>query len=131
MRISLPCLAAISVLTAIAQNQPVTPDNGITVRGCVTKPGVYPFLVHNTVKMAIGESGGVMKGWLEVAYIYRTDNEGVSHTIQVSLGSILRRKSPDIELQPGDVLYIPYAPEVPPKKRPDIIDVPPPGTGRS
>ena len=131
MRISLPWLAVISVLAAVAQDQPVTPDNGTTIRGCVMKPGVYRFLPYGTVKTAIGESGGLMKGWADVAYLYRMDKEGASHQIAVPLGKIMRRQSPDIELQPGDLLYIPFAAGGPPKKRPDIIDVPPPGTERS
>jgi len=133
MRISLPCLAVISVLTAVAQDQPVTPENGVTVRGCAGRTGVYPFLIHDTVKMAIGEARGLMPGWLDVAYIYRTDNEGVSYKIVIPLGKIMRRKSPDIELEPGDVLDVPFAPKISPRSRPDIIDVPisPPGTERS
>lgn len=133
MRISLPCLAVISVLAAAAQDQPVTPRNGITVRGYVIKSGVYPFLPHDTVKTAIGESRGLMKGWLEVAYIYRMDRDGVSHRIEIPLGKILRRKSPDIELQPGDVLDVPFPSGASPETLPDHIDVPifPPGAGRS
>jgi hypothetical protein len=133
MRISLPCLAAIAALTAVAQDQPVTPGNGITVRGHVIKPGVYPFVIHNTIKMAIGESGGLMNGWREVAYIYRIDSEGVSQKIEIPLGKILRRQSPDIELQPGDVLDVPTALGIAPKNRPTIIDVPisRPGAARS
>jgi protein involved in polysaccharide export with SLBB domain len=133
MRIRLSCLAVISVLTAFAQDQPVAPGNGIIVRGCVIKPGVYPFLLHDTVKTAIGESRGLMKGWLAIAYIYRTDNEGISHEIEVLLGEIMRRKSPDIELQPGDILYVPFSSGTSPKNRPEIIDPPisPPGSGRS
>ncbi len=133
MRISLPCLAVISVFTAVAQDQPVTPDNGVTVRGCVGRPGVYPFLILHTVKTAIGQARGLMKGWSAVAYIYRTDNLGVSQNIKISLRSIMERKSPDIELQAGDILYVPFAPGMPPNNGPGIIDVPisPPGTARS
>ncbi len=133
MRIRLSCLAVISVLAAVGQDQPVTPGNGITVRGCVNKPGVYAFLIHGTVKMAIGESGGLMEGWLATAYLYRTDSDGVSHKIEVPLGEIMRRKSPDIELQPGDILYVPFSSGTSPKNRHEIIDPPisPPGSGRS
>ena len=133
MRIRLSCLAVISVLAAVAQDQPVTPGNGITVRGCVNKPGVYPFLIHDTVKTAIGESGGLMKGWLATAYLYRTDSDGVAHKMEVLLGEIMRRKSPDIELQPGDILYVPFSSGTSPKNRDEIIDPPisPPGIERS
>ena len=69
-----------------------------------------------------------MKGWLDSAYIYRTDNEGISHKIAIPLRKIMTRKSPHIELQPGDVLDVSG---MPPKNPPEIIDAPPPGTGRS
>jgi len=114
------CFAAVSAAAAFAQNQPVPPDKGVTIRGNVNKPGVYPFLAHDTVKTIVGEAGGLAQRFVDLAYIYRPDNEGISHTIRINLGKILTGSRPDIELKPGDVVDIPFFLEAPPKSRPDI-----------
>jgi len=116
------CLVVISV-AAIAQNQPVPPGDGVTIRGNVNKPGVYPFFAHDTVRMVIGQAGGLQSRFDENAYIYRTDNEGVSHTILVPLRQILERRIADIDLEPGDILNVPFPLGITPKKLP-IIDGP-------
>jgi protein involved in polysaccharide export with SLBB domain len=114
------CFAIISAAAAFAQNQPVPPDKGVIIRGNVNNPGVYPFLAHETVKIVVGEAGGFVRRFVDLAYIYRTDNEGISHTIRINLGKILTGGRPDIELRPGDVVDIPFFLETPPKSRPDI-----------
>ena len=114
------CLAIISAASALAQNQLVQPDRDVTIRGNVNKPGVYPLLTHDTVKSVVGEAGGLVRRFVDLAYIYRLDNEGISHTIRINLGKILTGSRPDIELKPGDVVVIPFFLEAPPKSRPDI-----------
>jgi hypothetical protein len=122
MRIGLPCLVVISV-AAFAQDPLVPPGDGVTIRGNVNRPGVYPILVHETIKTAIGQAGGFLSRFDENAYVYRTDNEGMSHTILIPLRKIMERRIPDIDLQPGDVVNVPFSRGIPPKKLP-IIDVP-------
>lgn len=87
------------------------PDVGkIVVTGNVMKPGVYPVLdpiQTNTVKSAIGQAQGLAQYWGSTGYIYRTDDEGVTHEIIIPLRQIMGRKAPDVTLQARDVLYIP------------------------
>ncbi len=82
----------------------------IVVSGSVTKPGVYPVLdpgETNTVRSAIAQAQGLVPYYSHIAYIYRTDDKGTTHEIEVPLWKILQRKQPDITLQARDVLYIP------------------------
>lgn len=86
------------------------PDVGkIIVAGSVNKPGAYPVLdgAANTVVTAIAQAQGTIQYFSHTAYIYRPDDKGSPHEIQVDLGKILQRKSPDIQLRAKDVLYVP------------------------
>jgi protein involved in polysaccharide export with SLBB domain len=67
MRIALPCVAIISVPAAVAQYQPV-PAKGVTVRGNVNRPGVYPFPGHDTALTAIAEAAGTQSHFDGVAH---------------------------------------------------------------
>jgi polysaccharide export outer membrane protein len=83
----------------------------IVVTGNVTKPGVYPVLdpvETNTIISAIGQAQGLAQYWNhKAAYIYRTDEKGTTHEIEIPLGNIMARKAPDVILQARDVLYVP------------------------
>ena len=77
------------------------------VTGSVMKPGVYPVLdpiQTNTVKSAIGQAQGLAQYWGSTGYIYRTDEEGVTHEIIIPLRQIMGGKAPDVTLQARDVL---------------------------
>jgi polysaccharide export outer membrane protein len=85
----------------------------IVVMGNVTKPGVYPVLdpiETNTVKSAIGQAQGLAQYWKGVGYIYRTDDKGATHEIEIPIRKIMDRKAPDVTLQARDVLYVPDSP---------------------
>jgi polysaccharide biosynthesis/export protein len=86
----------------------------IVVEGNVNRPGVYPVLEPlsmNTVTSALAQAGGVAQFAEHTAYIYRTDEQGVKHTITVPLWDILKRKKPDMILQAKDTLYVPDSPK--------------------
>lgn len=86
----------------------------IIVEGNVKKPGVYPVqdpLSLNTVTTAIAQAGGLEQFADHKAYIYRTDEEGVRHTIEVPLWDIQNRKKPDVTLQARDILHVPDSPK--------------------
>ncbi len=87
------------------------PEVGIlVVTGNVTQPGVYPVLdpiEMNTVKSAIGQARGLAQYWATKGFIYRTDDKGTTHEIQIPLRDIMNRKAPDVTLQARDVLYVP------------------------
>lgn len=88
------------------------PEAGkIFVVGNVKKPGafsVHDALGNTTVLTAIAMSEGLDQFAQKIAYIYRHEGNAPEQTgIEVQLAKILERKSPDISLQPNDILYIP------------------------
>ena len=88
------------------------PEAGkIFVVGNVKKPGafsVHDALGNTTVLTPIAMSEGLDQFAQKIAYIYRHEGNAPEQTgIEVQLAKILERKSPDISLQPNDILYIP------------------------
>lgn len=86
------------------------PEAGhIFVAGNVKKPGSFsaPEATDATVIKAIALAEGVLPFSGKQAYIYRPGPSGTKTEIAIDLRKILDRKSPDIPLQPDDVLYIP------------------------
>ena len=86
----------------------------IVVEGNVQKPGVYPVLdplSSNTVTTAIAQAGGLAQYADHFAFIFRFDENGVKHQIDVPLWDIIYRKKPDMILQARDILQIPDSPK--------------------
>jgi protein involved in polysaccharide export with SLBB domain len=86
----------------------------IVVEGNVQRPGVYPVLdplSTNTVMTAIAQAGGLAQYADHQAYIFRTDDQGVTHQIPVPLWDIQNRRKPDITLQARDTLQVPDSPK--------------------
>jgi len=82
----------------------------VFVTGNVTRPGVYAMQdnADTTVLKALALSEGLKSFSTNLAYIYRRDPATNKRTeMQVELTRIMERKSPDIELFPDDILYIP------------------------
>lgn len=79
------------------------------VAGSVVKPGPYPILDGNanTVMTAIAQAGGTIQFYRHTIYIYRFDQTGARHEIEVNLGKIQGRKAPDVTLQARDILFVP------------------------
>ncbi len=86
------------------------PEAGkVYVVGNVKRPGAYPIGGNGecTLLKALAYAEGLMPYAYNTAYIYRRDDGGAKHDIPVELNKIMARKSPDITLQPNDILYIP------------------------
>jgi polysaccharide export outer membrane protein len=87
------------------------PEAGkIFVVGTVKKPG--SFSMHDagdpTVLKAIALSDGLDAFPAKIAYIYRKEaGKTQKDEIPIELAKIVNRTSPDLSLQPDDVLYIP------------------------
>lgn len=81
----------------------------IYVLGNVKKPGAFPVQDNGktTVLQALALAEGLTPDAHKVAYIYRKDGSGAKQEIPVQLGQIVKRKSPDVPLQPDDILYVP------------------------
>lgn len=82
----------------------------VFVNGNVKKPGAFAVedASDMTVMKALALAEGTLPFTAKVAYIYRPDDRGsVKHEIPIELGKILARKSPDVPMQPRDILYVP------------------------
>lgn len=82
----------------------------VFVTGNVIKPGVFAMQddADTTVLKALALSQGLKSYSSKLAYIYRRDPATNTRTeISVELEQIMARKSPDIEIAPDDILYIP------------------------
>lgn len=79
----------------------------VVVLGEVGKPGSYPYEERMTVIDAIARAGGTAK----LADVNRTlitrTAEGRKVTIEVRVGDIRSGKAPDVEVLPGDIVFIP------------------------
>ena len=87
------------------------PDIGkIFVVGNVKKPGAYSIQegTETSVLKALAVSEGLMPFAGKQAFIYRREGgAGDKNEIPIELSKIMERKSPDVPLQPNDILYIP------------------------
>ena len=87
------------------------PDAGkVFVVGNVRRPGSYPVAdtADTTVLKLLALSEGLAPFATKTAYIYRREAaSGAKNEIPIELRNILDRKSPDVPLEPNDILYIP------------------------
>ena len=81
----------------------------IYVLGNVKKPGAFPVLGNGdtTVLQMLALAQGPSSYSRKIAYIYRKDVSGAKQEIPIQLAQIMKRKSPDVHLEPDDILYIP------------------------
>ncbi len=88
----------------------VPPAGRVYVLGNVKKSGSFPVTDNNdaTVMKVIAMSEGLLPFSAKQAYIYRREAGKTGRDeISVDLNEIMRRKSPDVQLQANDILYIP------------------------
>lgn len=89
------------------------PEAGrIFVVGNVKKPGAFYITdgSESSVLKALALSEGLDSFSSHMAYIYRNDDSGGDRKeIPIELKKIMDRKSPDVALMEGDILYIPNA----------------------
>jgi polysaccharide biosynthesis/export protein len=82
----------------------------VFVVGDVRRPGSFPFqsVEDTTVLQLLALSGGLDSFSCDKAYIYRAEpGNPKKREIEVPLKRILDRKSPDVNLAPNDILYVP------------------------
>lgn len=81
----------------------------IFVLGNIRKPGGFPVRDpgDNTVLKLIALSEGLMPYSEKIAYIVRRQEGEKAQEIPVELAKIMERKSPDVSLEIGDILYVP------------------------
>lgn len=86
------------------------PEAGkIFVVGNVRKPGAFAVRDQEgqSVLKAVALSEGLAPYASKQAYVYRRDAAGTRQEIPVELAKIMERKTTDVTLEAGDVLYIP------------------------
>jgi polysaccharide export outer membrane protein len=81
----------------------------VVVTGNVHMSGIYPVQDSGTttVLTAIAQAQGIGEFKPDKVYIYRPDEQGVKHEIEVDMKAVLARKAPDVTLEARDVLYVP------------------------
>ena len=78
----------------------------VTVLGQVTKPGTFPYTTGLTLIQAVSQAGGLTAiANLNRVNLTRRTGRG-SRTVEISLGSIMEGRSPDIPLQSGDRIFV-------------------------
>ncbi len=88
------------------------PHSGIVyILGAVSKPG--GFVLANdrgqmTTLKVLALAGGLNStAKRDHAVIVRKDNQGQQHEVAIDLKKVLERRAEDVQLQPGDILYVP------------------------
>ena len=81
----------------------------IFVLGNIRKPGGFPVrdLADSTVLKMVALSEGLMPFSEKIAYIVRRKEGETPQEIPIQLAKIMERKSPDVPLEIGDILYVP------------------------
>jgi polysaccharide export outer membrane protein len=81
----------------------------IFVLGNIRKPGGFPVRdpADRTVLKMVALSEGLLPFSEKIAYILRRQEAGAPQEISVELARIMERKSPDVLLEIGDILYVP------------------------
>ncbi|MBZ5673659.1 MAG: polysaccharide export protein [Acidobacteriia bacterium] len=81
----------------------------IFVLGNIRKPGAFPIRdpADKTVLKMIALSEGLMPFSQKVGYIVRRREGETPQEIPIELAKIMERKSPDVPLEVGDILYVP------------------------
>ena len=81
----------------------------IFVLGNIRKPGGFPVRdrADSTVLKMVALSEGLMPFSEKIAYIVRRQEGQQPQEIPIQLAKIMERKSPDVSLEIGDILYVP------------------------
>jgi polysaccharide export outer membrane protein len=88
----------------------VPPAGRVYVFGNVKKSGSFPVTDNNdiTVMKVLSLSEGLLPFTNRQAFIYRRQpGQAKRNEIPVPLGEIMNRRSPDVQLEANDILYIP------------------------
>ncbi len=82
--------------------------NSVTILGYVNKPGNYILPPKMTFLRMISIAGGFTQtAAYSVCKVVRTDPDGSKSAILVDVDGILNGKTSDMELKPGDVVFVP------------------------
>ena len=81
----------------------------VYVLGEVARPGPYPFEDHMTVISAIASAGGTTKAADSNRTIVTRQTSGLAERHTVEAGDMGRGITADVDLRPGDIVFVPEA----------------------
>ena len=94
-------------------------ENKIMVLGAVRRPGLYRYQLTVNFVEAVSLAGGPSTGsWERMAFVVRGSLKK-PEVIPINARHVVTGQSPNITLQPGDIVYFPKTPL---KKWADVID---------
>jgi protein involved in polysaccharide export with SLBB domain len=82
----------------------------VYVLGQVAKPGPYPFDGKMTIIDAVALAGGTTKLADANSTLISRDRAGKQVRVVVKVASIGEGREPDIDLEPGDIIFVPETP---------------------
>ena len=102
---------ALNVVLTGGEDIRVPEAERIFIVGDVKKPGSFTVreLGEASVLKALAYAEGLAPNASRQAYIYRREASGLKREIPIELRKMMQRKTPDVELQANDILYIPDA----------------------
>lgn len=86
----------------------------VSVMGYVNQPGVYELVGRKTLLDALAYAQGLNDEAGTLVYVTRTENDGSKNSYLVDLDELLASRNPNdnLEMRPGDVVYVPEAANV-------------------
>jgi polysaccharide biosynthesis/export protein len=104
------------VIATAAESYTVIPGDSVTlpraslvyIVGNVRRSGGFPLAHRTTVSQGIALAEGFSPSAKDKkSYLFRDSGNGTRVAMMVNLHDILRGKSPDLEMKPNDVLFVP------------------------
>jgi polysaccharide export outer membrane protein len=86
----------------------------VSVMGYVNQPGVYELLDRRTLLDALASAKGLNDKAGNLVYVTRIEGDGSKNSYLVDLDELITSKTPEnnIELKPGDLVFVPEAANV-------------------
>lgn len=86
----------------------------VSVMGYVNQPGVYELLDRRTLLDALASAKGLNDKAGNLVYVTRNEGDGSKNSYLVDLDELITSKTPEnnIELKPGDLVFVPEAANV-------------------
>jgi protein involved in polysaccharide export with SLBB domain len=82
----------------------------VSVLGQVKEPGSYPFKERLTLVQAISLAGGMNPLAMPKKVKLIRETEAGRETFELDVTAIIERGSPDLPLEPGDIVFVPESP---------------------
>lgn len=78
-----------------------------TVYGAVTNSGEFPMKMKMTISKVVATAGAAPSAKIQNVRLTRVDQNGKTQSYQVDLAKVNNGTAADMEVQPGDTVYVP------------------------